>query len=150
MINEVRIIGRLGTNPEVKQTQNGGMLAKLSVGTTEVWKDKDGNRQEETSWHNVTLFGKAAENAEKILQKGSLVYIEGKLKYNTVNKEDGSSVKYTDINARDFRILTDGKKSEGNAPSTSQNASQPSSQRPEPQLQHTTSGTEDADDDLPF
>jgi single-strand DNA-binding protein len=149
MINEVRIIGRLGAEPEVKNLQSGSKLTKLSIGTTETWKDKDGNKQEETSWHNVTLFGRAAENAEKILRKGSLVYVEGKLKYNTVTREDGSSVKYTDINARDFRILADGKRNENSTASGASNPSAQSTPTPQPQGAPAGAGT-DTDDDLPF
>ena len=111
MVNKVEVLGRLGANPEVRVLENGTTLARISVGTNKVWKDKQGNKQEETSWHNITMFGKVAENAQKILQKGSLVYVEGELKYRTVEKEDGSKVRYTDINARDFRILVDGIKS---------------------------------------
>jgi len=109
MLNEVKLIGRLGSDPEVKTLENGNKLVRISLGTTEVWKDKNGEKQEETTWHNVTLFGNLADNAERILQKGSLAYISGKIKNRVVDK-DGEKRKYTDITANEFKILTDGKK----------------------------------------
>lgn len=111
MVNKVEVLGRLGADPEVRTLENGTVLARVSVGTNKVWMDKNNQKQEETSWHNITMFGKLAENAQRILQKGSLVYVEGELKYRTVEK-DGVKTRYTDINARDFRILTDGKRNE--------------------------------------
>jgi single-strand DNA-binding protein len=109
MLNEVKLIGRLGNDPEVKTLDNGNKLVRVSLGTTEFWKDKNGEKQEETTWHSVTLFGALADNAERILQKGSLVYISGKIKNKVVDK-DGEKRKYTDITANEFKILTDGKK----------------------------------------
>ena len=111
MVNKVEVLGRLGADPDVKTLDNGTTLARISVGTNKNWTDKNGVKQEETSWHNITMFGKLAENAQRILQKGSLVFVEGELKYRTVER-DGSKTRYTDINARDFRILTDGRRND--------------------------------------
>jgi single-strand DNA-binding protein len=153
MINKVELIGRLGAEPEVTNLQNGTTLTKISVGTNEVWTDKKTNeRKEETSWHNISFFGKTAENASRILQKGSLVFIEGKIKYNTVQKDDGSSVRYTDIQARDFRILADGKRNQNPEQNSGQNPGQNAGQQnagtPQPEM--AGGSTDNTDDDLPF
>ena len=81
-VNKAIILGRLGKDPEIKQTQSGMQVASLAVATTELGR-KDPNTgqrgQDETEWHRVTLFGKMAENAGQYLRKGSQIYIEGKL-----------------------------------------------------------------------
>jgi single-strand DNA-binding protein len=158
MLNEVKLIGRLGNDPEVKTLDNGNKLVRVSLGTTEFWKDKNGEKQEETTWHSVTLFGALADNAERILQKGSLVYISGKIKNKVVDK-DGEKRKYTDITANEFKILTDGKKNPNYVAPTNTNGTvdtntvvqqqvgqQATVQQPVTQAA-TIVGT---DDDLPF
>ena len=166
MLNEVKLIGRLGSDPEVKTLENGNKLVRISLGTTEVWKDKNGDKQEETTWHNVTLFGNLADNAERILQKGSLAYISGKIKNRVVDK-DGEKRKYTDITANEFKILTDGKKNPNYVAPTNTDgtvgaqvqqpvAQQPVAQQPvaqQPVAQQPVAQTATivgTDDDLPF
>lgn len=80
-INKVILVGNLGNDPDVKYAANGNCITKISIATSESWKDKQsGQVQEKTEWHNVTFFGKLAEIAGEYLKKGSQVYIEGKLK----------------------------------------------------------------------
>lgn len=80
-INKVILVGNLGNDPEVKYAANGNAITKISIATSESWKDKNsGQTQEKTEWHNVTFFGKLAEIAGEYLRKGSQVYVEGKLK----------------------------------------------------------------------
>ena len=79
-LNKVQIIGRLGADPDIRFTQDGRPVAGLKVATSETWNDKQGQRQERTEWHSVSLFGKLAEIAQQYLRKGSRVYIEGQLK----------------------------------------------------------------------
>jgi single-strand DNA-binding protein len=134
MINKVEILGRLGADPEVKVLENGTTLARVSVGTNKSWTDKNGVKQEETSWHSITMFGKLAENAQKILQKGSLVYVEGELKYRTV-EDGGDKKRYTDINAKDFRILADGKRNQNPNEQMQQPAQQQMQQPAQQQMQ---------------
>ena len=154
MVNKVEVLGRLGADPDVRTLDNGTTLARISVGTNKNWTDKNGVKQEETSWHNITMFGKLAENAQRILQKGSLVFVEGELKYRTVEK-DGLKTRYTDINARDFRILTDGKRNDS-AQAAAPQAAAPQAAAPQaaaPQAvapQAATVGAGGTDDDLPF
>jgi single-strand DNA-binding protein len=80
-INKVILVGNLGQDPEVRYTPNGGAITKVSIATSESWKDKNsGQMQEKTEWHNVTFFGKLAEIAGEYLRKGSQIYVEGKLR----------------------------------------------------------------------
>ena len=160
MVNKVEVLGRLGADPDVKRLDNGTTLARISVGTNKNWTDKSGVKQEETSWHNITMFGKLAENAQRILQKGSLVFVEGELKYRTVER-DGTKIRYTDINARDFRILTDGRRNDSQQAAAPQaaapqaaapqaaapQAAAPQAAAPQAAAPQAVTGT---DDDLPF
>jgi single-strand DNA-binding protein len=86
-INKVILIGNLGADPELKYTPSSRALCNLRVATTEVFKDKTGQRQERTEWHRVTVWGDQAENCSKYLAKGRSVYIEGKLQTRTYDKE---------------------------------------------------------------
>lgn len=79
-INKIIIVGRLGQDPEIRQFQNGGQVANLSIATSERWTDKQtGEQKEATEWHRVSLFNRLGEIADQYLRKGSLVYIEGSL-----------------------------------------------------------------------
>ena len=78
-LNKVQIIGNLGTDPEMRYTQDGRAVANFSVATSDSWNDKQGQRQERTEWHRVTMFGKIAEIAQQYLRKGNKVYLEGQL-----------------------------------------------------------------------
>lgn len=80
-INNVTLVGRVGKDPEVRYRPEGGAVAVLSLATSETWRDKStGEMKEDTEWHRVVLFDKAAEIAEKHVKKGSQIYVEGKLK----------------------------------------------------------------------
>ena len=78
-VNKVILVGSLGSDPEVKTTQSGQVVATLSIATSEAFNDKQGERQERTEWHRVVVWGKLAELAQKHLAKGRKVYIEGRL-----------------------------------------------------------------------
>ncbi len=80
-VNKVILVGNLGQDPEVRYTSGGAAITKISIATSDSWKDKNtGQMNERTEWHNVTFFGKLAEIAGEYLKKGSQVYVEGKLK----------------------------------------------------------------------
>ena len=79
-INKVILIGRLGKDPEVKTLENGTKRASFSLATNEFYRDKEGNKIENTEWHNIICWRNLAEIAEKYLTKGKLIYVEGKLK----------------------------------------------------------------------
>lgn len=87
-VNKVIILGRLGRDPETRYASQGGTaICHLAVATSRRYKDRDGNRQEETEWHNVAIFGRQAEIAQQYLQKGSEVYIEGRLRTRSYEKD---------------------------------------------------------------
>lgn len=113
-VNKVMIVGRLGQDPELKQTA-GGPLVSMSVATSERWTAKDGNKQERTEWHRVTVFGSTADACAKYLRKGSMVYVEGRLQTDTVEK-DGHKVYYTKIIASAVQFLDSKAKTEQQQP----------------------------------
>lgn len=80
MINKVILIGNLGADPEVRHMENGNAVANVTLATSETWRDKNtGERQERTEWHRVVFFGKVAEVVGQYLNKGSKIYVEGRL-----------------------------------------------------------------------
>jgi single-strand DNA-binding protein len=90
-LNKVFLIGRLTKDPEMKNLPSGRNLCQISIATDRFYTDKDGNKKQETEFHNIILFGRLAEIASQYLKKGSLVFIEGRLR--TRNWEDGSGNK---------------------------------------------------------
>lgn len=106
-LNKVQIIGNLGKDPELKYTPSGVAVASFSIATTESWKDKDGNAQERTEWHNIVAWKKLAEICGEYLKKGKKVYVEGKLQTDKYDK-DGQT-HYTTKIVVDNLIMLDGK-----------------------------------------
>jgi single-strand DNA-binding protein len=95
-VNKVILVGNLGADPELKYTPSSRALCNLRIATTEVYKDKGGQRQEKTEWHRVTVWGDQAENCSKYLAKGRSVYIEGRLQTRSYDK-DGQKHYATDV-----------------------------------------------------
>ncbi|HVN64659.1 MAG TPA: single-stranded DNA-binding protein, partial [Candidatus Binataceae bacterium] len=89
-VNKVILIGNLGRDPEVRYLPSGQAAASFSVATTEVYNDRQGQKQERTEWHNVVVYGKQAENCGQYLKKGRQVYIEGRITYREYEAKDGS------------------------------------------------------------
>ncbi|MNK12130.1 Single-stranded DNA-binding protein [compost metagenome] len=104
-INKVILVGNLGNDPDVKYTQGGMAITRISLATTSVRKDKDGNQQERTEWHRVVFFGKLGEIAGEYLRKGSSVYVEGSLRYDKYTGQDGVEKYSTDIIADEMQML---------------------------------------------
>ena len=97
-INKVILVGNVGAKPEVKYSSNGSAIANLSVATSETWNDKNsGEKQEKTEWHRVSLYGKLAEIAGQYLDKGSKVYVEGKLQTRKWQDQSGQDRYTTEI-----------------------------------------------------
>ena len=106
-VNKVILVGNLGNDPDVKYTQGGMAITTISLATTSVRKDRDGNNQEKTEWHRVKLFGKLGEIAGEYLKKGRAVYIEGRIEYGSYEK-DGVKQYTTDIIADEMQMLGGG------------------------------------------
>lgn len=104
-VNKVILVGRLGADPEVKTISQGQNVARLSVATSESWTGKDGQKQERTEWHRVTVWGKLAEICGKHLSKGRQVYVEGKLQTRSWEDQQGQKRYATDIVASTVQFL---------------------------------------------
>jgi single-strand DNA-binding protein len=105
-LNRVQLIGNLGKDPEIKYTPQGTAVAKVTIATNERFKDKDGNWQDRTEWHNVVLWQRLAEIAGEYLKKGGKVYIEGRLQTRSWDDKQTGQKKYmTEIVASDLILL---------------------------------------------
>ena len=101
-INKVILVGNVGKDPEVRDFGDGQKVVRLSLATSERWKDKSGQRQERTEWHNVSIYGALADIAERYVTKGSRLYLEGKLQTRKYQAKDGSDRYATDIVLRGY------------------------------------------------
>jgi len=146
-VNKVIIIGNLGRDPEVRYTANGAAICNLSVATTRNWKDKDGNKQEETEWHRVSVFDKLAEICGDYLKKGRPVYFEGRLKTRKWQDKDGKDVYTTEIIADQMQLLGDREQSDRPAPRAPTNGTPRQSAQPQ---QSTGTAFDDMESDIPF
>ena len=97
MLNQCAFIGNLGRDPEVKSTQRGDKVANLSIGCSEKWKDKNGERQERTTWVPVVIWGPLADVADRYLRKGSKVFVQGKFTVRKWQDQSGSDRYSTEI-----------------------------------------------------
>lgn len=147
MINKVTLIGRLGSDPEVRRLEGGSVVARFSLATSDSYKDKDGNFQETTEWHNIVIWRELAERAEKMLKKGALVFLEGKISYRKYTDKDNVERNITDITASVFRTLEKREQSEGASEAKDRNANTTTAQTQEnkPFLDFSNEGN-----DLPF
>ncbi len=103
-VNKVILIGHLGRDPEVKTLESGSRVASFSIATTESYKDREGNRKDQTEWHNVSLWGGLADVAEKYLKKGNQIYLEGRIR--TRSYEDSGVKKFfTEIIGNNMTML---------------------------------------------
>ncbi len=110
MVNRVILIGNLGKDPEVRRLENGAVVAKFTVATNESYKDKSGEWQQLTEWHDVVAWRSLAERAEATLKKGMPVYVEGKLTHRTWQDQDGNNRRSTEVVANYFRALAPGRR----------------------------------------
>jgi single-strand DNA-binding protein len=103
-VNKVILVGNLGADPESRSLNNGGEVVNMRVATSENWKDRDGNRQERTEWHNVVIFNEnLGRVAKSYLRKGSKVYLEGQLQTRKWQGQDGSDKYTTEVVLQRFR-----------------------------------------------
>ena len=106
MVNKAILIGNLGQDPEIRYTHSGAAVASFSLATTQKWKDKEGQQQEETEWHRITAWSRLAEICGEYLQKGSKVYIEGRLQTRKWQDKDGNDRYTTEIVAQEMKMLS--------------------------------------------
>jgi len=123
-INKVILIGHLGKDPEVRTIESGAKVARFSLATTETYKDKNGERKDQTEWHNIICWRNLADIAQQYLTKGKQIYVEGRLR--TRSWEDNGTKKYTtEIYADTFTML--GAKTEGTSSGIPMPTQEPSS-----------------------
>lgn len=136
-VNKAIIVGYLGADPELKETSGGNKVCRLSVATTRVWNNKQTNEKvEDTEWHRVSVWGKQAEACDKYLSKGRMVYVEGRLRTSSYEK-DGQQHYSTEIVGEVVQFLGGGKGDDGEGGSKK---SSKSKKQEDP----------DDDDDIPF
>jgi len=150
-INKVILVGNLGAKPEVKYASNGNAISNLSVATSESWTDKStGQKQERTEWHRVSLFGKLAEIAGQYLDKGSKVYVEGKLQTRKWQDQNGQDRYTTEVVVSGFngtlQMLDRRDDSSSSAPVPSKNVTEKSQTKPS----ITPVSKDEFEDDIPF
>ncbi len=150
-VNKVILLGNLGRDPETRYTTGGDAVTNLRIATSEQWKDKNGEKQEKTEWHQVVLFGRQAEIAGEYLKKGRSVYIEGRLQTRKYTDKEGVEKYSTEIVADRMQLLGGrgeggGDTDFGGAPAAASRpaaaASKPAAGRGKP--------ADDFDDDIPF
>ena len=146
MVNKITLIGNVGQDPEIRRLDNGTPIGKFSLATSESYKDAAGELQTQTEWHNLSVWSKNAENAEKLLKKGSLVYVEGKITYRKYTDKNGVERTATDIVVNSFRVL--GKKENTSASEVKQEVSEPVYANVDSAV--LNSDDRGVDDDLPF
>jgi single-strand DNA-binding protein len=137
MVNKVILIGNLGKDPEIRKLESGASVARFSLATNENYKDKSGEWQTQTEWHDVVLWRNLAERAENSLKKGFMIYLEGKLTTRSWEDQEGNKRRTTEVVGSYFRNLT---KKEGMGTN-------------EPNGENTSNHFDSAeaeDDDLPF
>jgi len=153
-VNKVILLGNLGKDAELSYLASGQAVSKFSMATNRRWKDKNGEMQDETEWHNIVVWGKTAENLTQYLTKGRQVYVEGRIKSRTWEGRDGSKHYSTDIIANDVVLVSGRGGSEEGAgsrasqarPATAAAAPGPA---PAPAAEEGISA-EITDDDIPF
>lgn len=116
-VNKVILVGNLGKDPEVRHLESGAVVANFPIATSETYKDKNGNKQEQTEWHNIVLWRGLAEIAEKYLRKGNQIYVEGKLKTRSWQDKEGNTRYTTDVVGDNLTMLGSKSNSDNSTPS---------------------------------
>ena len=154
-VNKVILMGNLGRDPEVRFMPNGDAVCNFSIATTDSWKDKAGERQEKTEWHNIVMYRRLAEIAGEYLKKGRPVYLEGRLQTRKWQTKEGHDRYTTEIIADSMQMLggRDGAPSQGSQTSSQPEAKDEFDQTPSRNNQSGSSNSSSFDefeDDIPF
>ena len=153
-INKVILVGNVGKDPEIRHLEGGIAVAKFPLATSEIYKTKDGQRVDQTEWHNIVMWRGLAESAEKYLRKGALVYIEGKIRTRSWDDKEGNKKYTTEIVADTMTMLSSTRKPDEHNASGNHNQKQTSNDETNSfnvSNTNTTSSTENSTgDDLPY
>lgn len=142
-INKVILVGNLGKDPEIRAIDGGRKVANFTLATTETYKNKNGEKVDQTEWHNVVFWGPIAEVIERFLKKGSQIYVEGKIRTRSYDDKDGNKRYITEILGEQMTML--GKASGSSSDSAPSMGAPAMASAPV-----TSSNAMGADDDLPF
>jgi len=104
-INKVILIGNIGQDPEIRRLESGMQVANFSLATSEIYKDKQGNKQTNTEWHNIQIWGSLADVVERYVKKGDKLYLEGKIKTSSWEDKEGNKKYKTDIICNIMQML---------------------------------------------
>ena len=149
-VNKVILIGNLGKDPEVKYTPQGTPVAKFTLATNERYKDKEGQWQDRTEWHNITAWARTAEIVGEYLKKGSKVYIEGRLQTHSWDDKQTNQKKYmTEIIVNDLVLLTGRGEAGGDSARGAAAGANTFDQRT-PEAEPAPASTPISDEDIPF
>jgi single-strand DNA-binding protein len=148
-VNKVILVGNLGADPEMRYLPSGEAVAGLRIATTDVWKDKDGNKQEATEWHRVSFFGRQAEVCGQYLKKGSQIYVEGSIRTRKWQDKEGQDRYMTEIRGDRMQMLG-GRQGMGDAPPRDSGGGAGNRQPTAPAAQPAGGGFNDFEDDIPF
>lgn len=154
-VNKVILIGRLGKDPETRYMTSGEAVTNATLATSENWKDKSGEKQEKTEWHNLVFYRRLAEVAGEYLRKGSQVYIEGKIQTRKWQDKEGKDKYTTEIIVNEMQMLG-GKPEGGGNFETAENQSAPARSAPaakpaaRPAPAPSKGAFDNFDDDIPF
>jgi single-strand DNA-binding protein len=147
MVNKVILVGNLGRDPEVRTTPSGQPVATFTLATNRRWNDRQGNRQEQTEWHNIVCWGRQAEVAGQYLRKGKQIYVEGRLQTRSWDDKNTGEKRYmTEIVVENFQML--GGRGDGGGSGSAGGYGAPSPPT-EPDA-GSGSGSSYDDDDIPF
>jgi len=144
MFNKVFLIGRLGQDPEMRYTPSGTAVTSFTLATDRKFRDKDGNLQEETTWHDIVCWGKTAEFVAEYIHKGRLVFIEGELRRETWDDRNGQKRVSVKINAKNVQALEWGDRGSKPSPGGGGGSRKPTPPEPPP------SDFGETEDDVPF
>jgi single-strand DNA-binding protein len=144
MVNKAILIGNLGNKPESRQVGD-NLVCQFSLATSETYKDKTGEKKTETTWHNLVVWGKLAEICEKYLDKGSKIYVEGKIRNREYENNEGKKVKVSEIIVNTMQML-------GSKPvdSGEPKLAQPHSKTQQDSFSGPAADDDDSSNDLPF
>ena len=156
-VNKVILVGNLGRDPETRYLPDGGAITNISIATTDVWKDKAGDKQEKTEWHRIAFFGRLAEIAGEYLKKGSQVYVEGRLQTRKWQDKEGQDKYTTEIIADRMQMLGARSGMGGGAPDAERGGGHEGSGAPsgagaasKPPAKGGAAKFDDFEDDIPF
>ena len=163
-VNKVILVGNLGRDPETRYTTGGDAVTNIRVATTDTWKDKNGEKQEKTEWHNCVAWnakqgGGLADVVERYCKKGKQIYVDGEIEYRQYQDKEGQTRYITEIRVRELILLGGGRgdsDSDGPPPSSSRSSrapaagAKPSAKSGGEDFEDFPGALQEGDDDLPF